>query len=412
MAAGHGREGRCKRPSARRSLVWRWTFAHISTRSARSRPAPTDARTACGWAARGYTSGFAWSVVTSAAATAPRTSTRRPISTSPGIRSSGPSSPARIGVGATPTRLSSTPPAGRCAAASLPPCARRPRSHPRGRQPFDSGQLRVGTVGEIHLDKLARTCFLDARESASHQQLVELDWTEQAEERLAALLSLGHCPAQAGGGHLAQLGGGNNVGRHQPRARDKRGDQPKYSLDRRLGQVLRERDRGNNRGRERIETRSIKPGTQVVFLRIEWDESDRGGNSNAHLLEAAALPALGFHSVDLKDLQTAAEVRAPVGERVEACAEDHVLADAILDRGFDHVLDEPGADREGEAERLARWFGKLAGELRHQRCAGLSGQPEGKMIRHQGSFALGVNGATDSGQRRRVAGPLFDFRHL
>ena len=59
---------------------------------------------------------------------------------------------------------------------------------------------------------------------------------------------------------------------------------------------------------------------------------------------------LGFNLVDLKDLQTAAEVRAPVGERVEARAEDHVLADAILDCRFDCVLDEPGADREGEAE--------------------------------------------------------------
>src|SRR5258706_5293684 len=101
-----------------------------------------------------------------------------PISGRPGIRSSGRSSLARAGAGATPTRSSSTPPAGRSAAQSHIRCAE--RSHPRDGEAFDSCQLRVGTVGEVKPEQVARTRFLDPGESTPPEELVELAGTEQA----------------------------------------------------------------------------------------------------------------------------------------------------------------------------------------------------------------------------------------
>src|SRR5450759_1080754 len=145
---------------------------------------------------------------------------------------------------------------------------------------------------------------------------------------------------------------------------------------------------------------------------VERDERNGSWNYNAHLLQATALPGLRFGAVDLENSQPAAQVGAPVRERVDAGAEDVLLTDALLDRMRDRILDEPGPDRESETKRLARRLGKLARELSQQRGARLAGQAQREVINHQRVRGPGMDGAADSSQRRGVSGPGFVFDHL
>src|SRR6185437_11076713 len=69
--------------------------------------------------------------------------------------------------------------------------------------------------------------------------------------------------------------------------------------------------------------------------------------------EAPALPGLRPGAVDLEHLQACPDIRAALREGVEACSEDHVLADAVPGLREHEVFDEtrPRDDTAAEAGR-------------------------------------------------------------
>jgi hypothetical protein len=79
--------------------------------------------------------------------------------------------------------------------------------------------------------------------------------------------------------------------------------------------------------------------------------------------------------VDLEDPDAIHEIAAPVGEGVQAGAEDHVLPDAPADRLLDQVLGEPGPDAHPPAERQHMRPGQLGPNPPGERQPFLTRQP-------------------------------------
>ena len=55
--------------------------------------------------------------------------------------------------------------------------------------------------------------------------------------------------------------------------------------------------------------------------------------------------------IDLEHGETGGEIRSTLSERVQACAEDHVLSDAEANLFRDEILNEASARHDGRAER-------------------------------------------------------------
>ena len=92
--------------------------------------------------------------------------------------------------------------------------------------------------------------------------------------------------------------------------------------------------------------RLVEPGVEeglppvVVGLEVDRDQAEVLRHAVAELLQALPLPRLWPGLVDLEHPDTTGELRVSLDERVEAGAEQDVLADALLD---EQVFDEPGA---------------------------------------------------------------------
>lgn len=75
------------------------------------------------------------------------------------------------------------------------------------------------------------------------------------------------------------------------------------------------------------------------------------GQVKPALGQSLPLPGLGFRPVDLEDRQPTREFGRTRGERIQAGAQEHVLADPSAGLLGDQVLDGPGAGEDARPER-------------------------------------------------------------
>jgi hypothetical protein len=109
--------------------------------------------------------------------------------------------------------------------------------------------------------------------------------------------------------------------------------------------------------------------------------------------------------VDLVDAKSVKKVRAPVGKRIKAGAQDHVLAEPFAGRPLHDLLGHPGShtDPAAECEQRLAWCIYL--QALHEAGTLLAGQRKREwVIEHRGRRLFEMKCPGDGRQHRCPAG--------
>src|SRR6185312_8201964 len=104
-------------------------------------------------------------------------------------------------------------------------------------------------------------------------------------------------------------------------------------------------------GLPRVETRcgELLP-PRAACLKVDRYESQPLRDAEPKVDEALTLPRLRAGAIHLEHLEAGSDLRSPLGETVEACAKEHVLANAPAGLLHHQVFDKPGPRHDGAAE--------------------------------------------------------------
>jgi hypothetical protein len=138
---------------------------------------------------------------------------------------------------------------------------------------------------------------------------------------------------------------------HEFGSRGERGDRLPGPRCRILVEVDEHAEARHERRGARIEPGRGQPLDDGIGRQVGRDEAHVRRDVDPRANEAFELVTPAGGMIDLEDRQLRCPCRLPAGERVESCAEQHVLSDAALHGGLEAVLGKPPADDDLRAER-------------------------------------------------------------